>query len=286
MTRLNDQILMACLLEATAAKPGNVHPTASFSDMTYSDLVRSARAVSGILAETGHCGVGPTVLAAVKATASVTSSNTNLGIILLLAPLAAVPNGTSLQEGISDVLERLDSHDTECVYNAIRIARPGGLGTSDEHDVADRPDVSLMIAMESAAHRDAVAAAYHDHFKQVLKWSHTGLAGGESFVTNWEQQVVGLALKIQAECPDTLIARKCGTATAVESSRRAQEVLDSGWPDGHDAGMALLKFDDWLRADQHRRNPGTTADLVTAALFAALREKRIVAPPLDSLHLT
>jgi len=286
MTRLNDQILTACLLEATAAKPGNVHPAASFSDMTYSDLVRSARAVSGILAATSHHGVGPAVLAAVKATASVTSSNTNLGIILLLAPLAAVPTGTTLHEGISDVLDRLDTHDTECVYDAIRIARPGGLGTSDDHDVADRPDVSLMVAMQSAAHRDGVAAAYHDRFEQVLKWSHTGLAGGESFVTDWEQQVVGLALKIQAERPDTLIARKCGAATAVESSRRAQEVLDSGWPDGDDSETVLLRFDDWLRSDQHRRNPGTTADLVTAALFAALRENRVVAPPLDSLPMT
>ena len=91
MSALADQIRMACLLEATAAKPGNVHPGASFSDMTYSDLVRSADAVAGILAEAAEHGVGPTVLAAARATAGVAAGNTNLGILLLLAPLAAVP---------------------------------------------------------------------------------------------------------------------------------------------------------------------------------------------------
>ena len=283
MSPLADQIRMSCLLEATAAKPGNVHPDASFADMTYTDLVRSADAVAGILSEAADHGVGPTVLAAIEATATVTSSNTNLGIILLLAPLAAVPAEEPLDEGIGGVLDRLDNRDTECVYEAIRTARPGGLGNSNEHDVAGQPTVPLLVAMKSAADRDGVAASYLDRFERVLNWSRTGLGGGESFVVDWEQQVIGLALRIQAEQPDSLIARKCGARTALESSRRARAVHDAGWPTGSGADTALAAYDEWLRSDRHRRNPGTTADLVTAALFSALRENRISPPSLDTL---
>ena len=283
MSPLADQIHTACLLEASAAKPGNVHPRQPFADMDYRDLVRSADAVSEILAKAAHQGVGPTILEATRATAEAVSCNTNLGIILLLAPLAAVPGDETLEEGIGGVLDRLDHPDTECVYQAIRLAAPGGLGHSDQHDIGESPSVSLMEAMRVAADRDGVAAAYHDRFREVLDWSHRGLAGGESFAGDWEPQVIGLALKIQAEQPDSLITRKCGSATALEASQRAQAVLASGWPSGNDAAAALSSFDCWLRDDGHRRNPGTTADLVTAALFAALREKRIVPPNCDSL---
>jgi triphosphoribosyl-dephospho-CoA synthase len=284
MSPLADQIHTACLLEATAAKPGNVHPRQSFADMNYSDLVRSADAVSEILARARQQGVGPTILEATRATAEVVSCNTNLGIILLLAPLAAVPTHESLDEGIGGVLLRLDHQDTSCVYQAIRLASPGGLGDSDQHDVRDSPSVSLSEAMRVAADRDGVAAAYHDRFRGVLDWSRRGLAGGESFAGDWETQVIGLALSIQAEQPDTLIARKCGQAIAQEASERAQAVLGAGWPHHPDAAAALSSFDSWLRDDGHRRNPGTTADWVTAALFAALRENRIVAPNRDSLE--
>ena len=289
MSALADQIHTACLLEAAAAKPGNVHPRQSFDDMDYSDLVRSADAVSEILARAPDQGVGPTILEATRATAEVVSCNTNLGIILLLAPLAAVPEDETLDEGIGGVLDRLDRldrpdhRDTECVYQAIRLAAPGGLGHSDQHDVAETPSVPLMEAMRVAADRDGVAAAYHDRFQKVLDWSRKGLTGGESFAGDWEAQVIGLALSIQAEQLDTLIARKCGQAIAREASQRAQAVLEAGWPSHPDAAAALSRFDGWLREDGHRRNPGTTADLVTAALFAALRENRIVPPNLDSL---
>ena len=147
MSSLADQIRTACLLEATAAKPGNVHPEAAFVDMTYLDLVRSAEAVAGILATAPQRGVGPVVLEAVEATAEVTRVNTNLGIILLLAPLAAVPSDVPLDSGIDDVIDGLDAQDASCVFAAIRQANPGGLGKVPEHDVTRPPTVGLLEAM-------------------------------------------------------------------------------------------------------------------------------------------
>ena len=40
----------------------------------------------------------------------------------------------------------------------------------------------------------------------------------------------------------------------------------------------LNRLDTWLRGDGNRRNPGTTADLVAAILFAGLRDGVIVEP--------
>lgn len=284
MSTLAKTIRTACLLEATAAKPGNVHPAAAFVDMTYADLVRSADAVAEILADANTMRVGPAILEAVRATTLVAPSNTNLGIILLLAPLAAVPLDTTLDSGVPTVLDQLDDHDAQCVYQAIRLARPGGLGQAVTHDVAQPPTVPLMVAMKSAADRDGVAAAYCDRFEQVLDYSVNRLAPGPAFAQDWEHQVIRLALTLQAETPDTLIARKCGPPTAEQASQNARDVLEAGWPDNDKSLEALEHFDRWLRADGHRRNPGTTADLVTAVLFAALRENHIVAPDLNTIR--
>jgi triphosphoribosyl-dephospho-CoA synthase len=78
-----------------------------------------------------------------------------------------------------------------------------------------------------------------------------------------------------AKTPDSLIARKCGVEIARESADRAAAVLASGAPGDAAYQSALATFDAWLRADGHRRNPGTTADLIAAGLFVLLREGRV-----------
>jgi triphosphoribosyl-dephospho-CoA synthase len=93
-----------------------------------------------------------------------------------------------------------------------------------------------------------------------------------------EGGIIGCHLDLLAGEPDSLIARKCGLATAAEASQRATQVLDAGWPRTAEGRTALADFDTWLRADGHRRNPGTTADLVTASLFTALRGGSIQMP--------
>ena len=84
--------------------------------------------------------------------------------------------------------------------------------------------------------------------------------------------VVRLHLEFMSRWPDSLIARKCGLAMADEARHRADFVLEAGWPGTPTCQAAFNTFDAWLRADGHRRNPGTTADLVAATLFAVLRE--------------
>ncbi|MBC7817275.1 MAG: triphosphoribosyl-dephospho-CoA synthase [Planctomycetaceae bacterium] len=275
-TQLAAAIRLACVLEASAAKPGNVHPRAAFADLTFEDFVRSAELIAPVLVHAASSGVGRTVFDAIEATRKVVASNTNLGIVLLLAPLAAVSRDRSLQDGIGDVLGRLTRDDAAWVYRAIRLAQPGGLGSTASEDVANEPTGTLLEVMTLAAERDGVAAQYANGFAWVLQEGVPFLASvGSDFEQHWEAAIIELQLRLLAEHPDTLIARKCGWDIATEASHRARHCLRDieGLPlDSAMRAERLCDFDHWLRADGHRRNPGTTADLVAACLFAAIRE--------------
>jgi len=269
-------VRLACFLEATARKPGNVHPQASFDDLCYLDMLRSAEAIAPVLATSRKLGVGRTVFEAIRCTHETVGQNTNLGIVLLLVPMAAVPTERSLADGISEVLSQLTEEDAIYVYRAIRLSNAGGMGTADEQDVSDDPSETLLEVMKRAAHRDTVAQQYASQFELVLDIGLPFLQKQPDFLHCWEEAIIGLQLLLMREAPDTLIARKCGRPTAEKSAQLAANVLDAGWPEKSAARRKLDELDGWLRADGHRRNPGTTADLVTACLFAALRDGEIV----------
>src|SRR3954469_15979348 len=151
-TPIGAAAMLACLYEATAPKPGNVHPDASFPDVTYEDFQASARVIGPMMGEAQSRGVGQTILDVVLATRKAVGTNTNLGMILLFAPLAAVPADEYLSQGVHKVLANLTSEDTRLVYEAIRISNAGGLGHSVEADVSvdPPPDLSLVEAMQLA----------------------------------------------------------------------------------------------------------------------------------------
>lgn len=263
---------LACVLEVSARKPGNVHADARFVDATYTDFVASAIAIGPALDTAARLGVGQAVLRAIEATRRVTMTNTNLGIVLLLAPLAAVPTDRAIDGvgGVESVLAGLTVDDARAVYAAIRLAGPRGLGRADEQDVADEPTLPLRQVMALAAPRDAVARQYANGYAEVLGVGLPALTDWLERSGSLERAIVGCALTVLAACPDTLIARKCGPALATEASQRARVALAHGAPLRPEP---LAAIDDWLRADGHNRNPGTTADLVTATLFVWLRQR-------------
>src|SRR5262245_46134541 len=152
MTDVAEQIaqafVAACRDELQALKPGNVHVFADGHGMTAGDFVRSAEAAAGPLAQPG-AKVGARILGAVQATRAAVASNTNLGIILLCAPLAAAAEQSSdlcpsaLRTAVAGVLEALDVEDAALAFRAITLASPGGLGAAARHDVRAPATVSL-----------------------------------------------------------------------------------------------------------------------------------------------
>ncbi|WP_437224331.1 triphosphoribosyl-dephospho-CoA synthase [Planctomicrobium sp. SH661] len=270
VSSLADQIRAACLLECTARKPGNVHPNAAFADICYADFVTSAEVSAPILAESRERGIGSAIREAVIATRAAVGSNTNLGMLLLLGPLAAIPVGVRCEQGIEAALDSLDLQQTAEIYEAIRLAQPGGLGKAASQDVSTAPTVLIRESMALAPH-DRIAWQYTHRFEDALGFGRERLLELTLTGTDWEQAVVRLHIELIARQSDSLILRKCGAEIAKEAQKRALTVLQQ-WEPGQSAPEALMDFDRWLRADGHRRNPGTTADLLAGILFAAIRD--------------
>jgi len=265
---LAHHVQLACLLEVSAAKPGNITPADDFSDTTYADMVRSALALGPVFARrrARRRGVGELIADGVNATARVTGANTNLGIVLLLAPLVRAEATRRADESLRSATERilgeLDVDDAAAAFAAIVQARPGGLGEAPEHDVRASARVSLREAMAAAAHRDSIASEYATGYAIVfdagLPLLAEALGGGAPTL----DAIVSLHVGLLASHPDTLIERKAGASVARAVTAAAREVQ---------AGTRTLEqLDASLRGPDHRLNPGTTADLVAGTLLAAL----------------
>jgi triphosphoribosyl-dephospho-CoA synthase len=160
----------ACRDELDAPKPGNVHVFANGRRLGVEDFERSAAAAAGPLTAPGQ-GVGARILGAVDATAAAVETNTNLGIILLCAPLAAAAETFSydLRSSLSQALRSLDRDDAELAFKAIVRASPAGLGRAERHDVFAPATGTLREAMAEAADRDRVAQQYVTDFADVFE---------------------------------------------------------------------------------------------------------------------
>ncbi len=261
------------MLEVSAEKPGNITPRHDFHDTTYEDMVRSAIAVGPELARASERGVGDTVLAVVQASRRAAPANTNLGIALLLAPLArAALAGGPLRERLAATLAALDVADARAAYAAIRLAGAGGLSERVEHDVRSEPAVGLREAMATAAARDSIAAEYVTDFALTFETGVPALEAALGDGLAEREAIVELHLRLLAAAPDTLIARKRGAEAAGRVSAQARDVLRAGGVRTAAGHEALRSFDASLREPGNALNPGTTADLVTATLFVALLE--------------
>lgn len=263
---------LACLLEVSAPKPGNVSPTRPFHDTAYEDFLASAVAIGPALAAAATRPLGMTIRIAVEATLRWTRSNTNLGIILLLAPLAraAAREGGDLRSRLARVLDETTVADAAEAYAAIRLARPGGLGHVSREDVGATPSVTLREAMGLAAERDAVAREYISDFAMTFEVGAPALRTARRDGLQWSDAVVEAYVRLLGVQPDTHIARKLGMAAAETISRRAREVQAVGGARSKGGREALAAFDTELRDATNSRNPGTTADLTCAALFVVI----------------
>jgi triphosphoribosyl-dephospho-CoA synthase len=259
----------ACLLEVSTPKPGNVSYGRDFEDTRYEDFLLSAAAIGPALSGAGERRVGETILAAIRDTRRFVPQNTNLGIVLLLAPLArAASRGGPIREGLSEILRSLTRDDARDAYEAIRLARPGGLGQVSGEDVRGDPSVTLREAMALARERDSIAREYVTDYDLTFGLALPALRRARSADLGWHAATLETYLHVLASVPDTLIVRKEGLAAARAVSDRAREVVLRGEAGSPEREEAVLGLDRELRGQ--KRNPGTTADLMVAALFVAL----------------
>ncbi len=261
----------ACWLDMQAIKPGNVSIRSGHEDLTVDDFYASAEVSALPLFESEH-SLGSRILLAVTATHEKVGTNTNLGIILLIAPMvqAAYLSSSKLQfiESLGQVLEETTVQDAVDVYQAIRICNPGGMGEKEYQDVSKEPTVSLLNTMKISQSWDRIAWQYAHKYEDILKF---GVPAFEQNMHKWgeEQAAVScLFLKFLAKFPDSLIERKFGLLKAKEISAMIsgleKELCRSDSPGRYEA--QLLEIDSHLK--RYRINPGTTADLTVASVFA------------------
>jgi triphosphoribosyl-dephospho-CoA synthase len=255
----------ACRQEIEALKPGNVHLFADGHRMSAEQFLTSARVSSGPLTDPG-LSAGQRILEAVSATRQAVGTNTNLGILLLSAPLArAAEMPGQIRDNLTTVLDGMDMADADAVFRAIVLAEPGGLGAAAQHDVRERPKVPLLEAMRAAAGRDSIARQYAGGFDEVFSIGVVALDAGQGESGMWPTIRAYLAFLIAF--PDSHVARKHGPqiAETVRADAAATRAALDGAADD-DARIALLRdFDRRLKAQGI--NPGTSADLTVASLF-------------------
>ena len=266
--RVAAAFVSACRAELDAPKPGNVHVFADGHRMKADEFVRSAAAAAGPLSASG-ARVGARILGAVEATFAAVGANTNLGIILLCAPLAAAAETKSpdLRDALGHILQDLDIEDAALAFGAIVRAAPGGLGRAPRHDVFEPAKVSLLQAMSEAADRDRVARQYASNFADVFELGLPTLTAALGRYADPKWATLTAYLGFLSEFPDSHILRKHDAKTADQVRRKAAAFLAT-LREAHDpAGLLpdLLAWDAALKADHV--NPGTSADLTVATLF-------------------
>jgi triphosphoribosyl-dephospho-CoA synthase len=259
----------ACRDELDAPKPGNVHVFANGRRLDVEDFERSAAAAAGPLTAPGQ-RVGARILGAINATAAAVETNTNLGIILLCAPLAAAAEIFSydLRGSLSQALRTLNRDDAELAFKAIVRASPAGLGRAERHDVFAPATGTLREAMAEAADRDRVAQQYVTDFADVFELGEPLLVATLASSADRRLATLVTYLGFLAAFPDSHIVRKYGLTIAARTREQAGPLAAMARKASRleDVLAKVLIWDAELK--EANVNPGTSADLTVATLFA------------------
>jgi triphosphoribosyl-dephospho-CoA synthase len=260
----------ACEDELNAPKPGNVHVFADGHGMEAQDFIDSAHAAAAPLTTAG-IDVGSRIFAAIEATWARVGQNTNLGIVLLCAPIAHAALNypkMDLAAGVRKTLAGLTRADAELAFRAITRANPGGLGEAPQHDVTQPARVSLLDAMRAAADRDRIAYQYVNGFADIFGLGETSLAASRREGREKAHCILSLYLRFLCAFPDSHIVRKFGEETAQLTMAEARVFSESlvGVTEPEKVYAEALRFDQSLKS--RGLNPGTSADLTVATLFA------------------
>ena len=257
--------------EIKAFKPGNVSSYADGHNMTAQDFFLSAEVSTPILCKK-ECSLGERVLNSVKATRDAVSCNTNLGMLLLFAPIImgaelGFKTIRELRDNLEVTLTSITKTDTNHIFKAIHTANPGGLGNVNEEDVAKEPNFSLIYAMKLASKRDSVALQYLNNFNEVFKLGFTTIKNFDKRWNSVKWATVSCYLTFMASIRDSHIERKYGSEIS-EQIRIKSGIIVEKFNNSLDpeASIRLLQdFDRELKAENY--NPGTSADLTAASLL-------------------
>lgn len=261
-----------CQLDVQSLKPGNVSVFSGGNDLSVDEFLTSAEASAEPITDP-EASLGGRILNAISATQAAVNTNTNLGMVLLMAPLIQAKleqdNSQSFEQSLAQVLLSTTVQDAIDVYKAIRIAKPGGMGEKNNQDLSEEPTVNLLNTMKIAAEWDLIAAQYSNNYNDIFSF---GVPRYHELLARWKDEnwaTTGVFMSILRKYPDSLIERKYGLLKAREISDMISDLemvlCQSDMPSGYET--QLLEIDRQLKRDLI--NPGTTADLTAASIFVA-----------------
>jgi triphosphoribosyl-dephospho-CoA synthase len=294
---------LAILLEVSADKPGNVNLVVGFEGTNHMHFLASAVAAApffrlaaerGLAVSVGemaldNVGVGRIIRDCVSEIANwQRGGNTLLGTVLLFVPLAVAAGMTPLEDGVfqlselrrnlKKVVEATTPEDAAAVYEAIRIAKPSGLGKAPDLDVNDPTSIdrilneriTLFHVFKIASTYDRVCSEWVNNYPVTFDFAYPRLKGRIDSGEDLDTAIVHVFLEVLATYPDTFIARKVGMEKARQASALAKDVLENGGLKTPAGRKKLRLFDAFLRLDGNNLNPGTTADITAAAIALAV----------------
>ena len=290
---------LGILLESSASKPGNVNRANGFEHTRYEHFLASSVAVispfqlaaeKGIAVAQEELAVSSVQIGHIIKECVIDintwqhGGNTLLGTAILLSPIAVAAGMTSIDETVFDVktlrrniqaiIEATTPEDAVQVYEAIRLAKPGGLGSSSQLDVNDpnsatrilKDRISLYQVFKIASDYDSICSEWVNNYPITFDLAYPYLMKQLNENADLNTAVVNTFLKVLAEHPDTLIARKTDAAMAQEISLMARSILNASGTETTLGKKEIEKFDARLRKADNLMNPGTTADIISAAL--------------------
>ena len=294
---------LAILLEVSSDKPGNVNLIVGFEGTNHMHFLASAVAAAPhfrLAAERGmtvsrgeisfeNVGVGGLIRDCVAdVIAWQSGGNTLLGTIILFTPLAVAAGMTPMEKGtfdlsvlrrnLNNVIEATTPEDAVAVYEAVRIAKPSGLGKAPDLDVNDPSSVkriveekiSLYQVFKIASTYDTVCSEWVNNYPVTFEYAYPLLMRNLKEDGDPNTAIIHTFLAVLSKHPDTFILRKVGRKRACEVSAIAEEILNSGGLKTAIGRERLREFDAMLRKESNLLNPGTTADIIAAALALAV----------------
>ncbi|MBL1319857.1 MAG: triphosphoribosyl-dephospho-CoA synthase [Methylophaga sp.] len=276
--QIQECVSWACQQEVSAPKPGNVNSFSGNHEMEIEDFIKSAHAIAPVMAKK-ELSVGNLILQSIRATRDVVNCNTNLGIVLLFAPLCKAMHQCrtfeQLHHALEQVLEELTIDDADKCYQAIRLAEAGGMGEVEEHDIQSSPTITLKQAMELAEKRDTIARQYINNYDAIWCIGLPNLTKAINCGETVEWATTFAYLITLSMIPDTLISRKKGRAVSEKVSTSAHSLIKKIKENNNlsDSKVEVITWDNKLK--KAKLNPGTTADLTAATLLVYAFQQKL-----------
>ncbi|MFW5427355.1 MAG: triphosphoribosyl-dephospho-CoA synthase [Methylophagaceae bacterium] len=276
--QIQECVFWACRQEVSAPKPGNVNNFSGNHEMEVEDFLKSAHAIAPIMAQR-NLSVGALILQSIRATRDVVDCNTNLGIVLLFAPLCKAMHQCrtfeQLPNALENVLDNLTIDDAEKCYQAIRIAEAGGMGEIENQDINEQPTITLKQAMKIAEKRDTIARQYTNNYDAIWCIGLPNLTKSINCGETVEWATTFAYLIMLSKIPDTLISRKKGRAVSEKVSTSAHSLIKKIKENNNlsDSKSEVIRWDNELKKE--KLNPGTTADLTAATLLVYAFQQKL-----------